>query len=452
MAVVAMPKTSWLAGNAHAFRAHGLRFYQECERLGPLVQVRFYHLRVYVVTGPDLVETVLVKQAGDFQKPRLLKHLRLIFGDGLLTADGDPWKYRRRLIQPALHKKRNKGYARLFERNTARMLERWTAGVRDIHPDLIDLCIENMTGALFGVEDRLLNRRIAKLAACCHELTTEMETIRFPLYALLPRVAQIRFGERVRRLEEGIVDRVTSLRTKTACPHADGAVDDEDVYGRLVGAKDHDGCPMGRTGIRDEMFTMFLAGHETAAAAVSWSCQLLARHPEQLERLAREIDEVCGDDLPSFDHLERLNFLHSVLDESYRLYPPTHRMGRTVIEPTTLGDVRLEPGDEIVLPQWAVHRSARYFDEPEAFRPERWTDDFVASLPRFAFFPFSGGPRICAGQDFVRIEDALILAAIVQRFHFEQVGPAIEPFEGLTLLPKGGRMVLELHERRPQRR
>jgi cytochrome P450 len=444
MAVVSMPRSSLIAGNASAFREHGLRFYQDCERLGPLVRARFFHLRVYVVTGPELVETVLVRKPGSFQKPRLLKHLRLVFGDGLLTADGESWKYRRRLIQPTLHKRRNLAYARIFERNIARMLAGWSAGARNVHPDLIELCITNMTSSLFGVEDAVLNRRIARLASCCHELATEMETIRFPIYALAPQIAEMRFRAQVRRLEAGIVDRVASLRT-TQCPHQGREV--EDVYSRLVGSNDHDGCPMGRTGIRDEMFTMFLAGHETAAAAVSWALQLLARHPERLERLAREIHDVCGDEAPSFEHLDSLPYLDNVLTETYRLYPPTHRMGRTVIEPTTLDDVVLVPGDEIVLPQWAVHRSPTYYDEPDEFRPERWTVDFIARLPRFAFFPFSGGPRVCAGQDFVRIEDALILASIVQRFDFDQVGPEIQPFEGLTLLPKGGRMVLSLRKR-----
>ncbi len=443
MGLLTMPRGSLIAGNARAFSEDGLRFYQECERLGPLVKVRLYHLgRVFVVTGPDLLETVLVKNARAYQKPRLLKALRLIFGDGLLTGDGEAWRFRRRLLQPILHTRRNARYAAIFARSIDAMLSRWRSGTRDVHPELIDLCITNMTSALFGVEDAALNQKIAALAAYCHELVTEMGTVRFPLYTLAPRLIEMRFGARVRELEEGIVDRVGALREER---RVDPAY--EDVYSRLVGSNDHDGCPMGRRAVRDEMVTMFLAGHETAAAAVSWALQLLATHPDRLERLAREIRGVCGDDPPSLEHLESLPYLDNVLMETYRLYPPTHRMGRTVIERTPLDDVMLEPGDELVLPQWAVHRSARWYDEPESFHPERWTDELIERLPRFAFFPFSGGPRVCAGQSFVTIEDALILASIVQRFELALVGPEVQPFEGLTLLPSGGRMVFRLRER-----
>lgn len=435
-----MPRSSLVAGNGVEFSRSGLRFYERCEELGPFVETRLYHLRVFVVTGPEHLETVLVTNARAYRKPRLLKAQRLIFGDGLLTADGEHWQFRRKLLQPLLTTRRNAGYAEIFVRNIAQMLEGWGPGVRDVHPDLIDLCITNMTSALFGAADATLNRRIAELAAYCHELTTEMSTARFPIYSLAPRLITWRFGARVRELEEGIVDLVTSLRAR--CPG-----DAEDVYTRLVGAKDLDGCPMGRKGIRDEMFTMFLAGHETAAAAVSWALQLLATNPAARERLAREIDEVCGDAPPRLDHLASLPYLDDVLMETYRLYPPTHRMGRTVGSATTLDGVSLVPGDELVLPQWAVHRSARWYEEPHAFRPERWTKSFLDDLPRFAFFPFSGGPRVCAGQSFVTIEDALILASIVQRFDFTLAGAPAEPFEGLTLLPAGGKMVLRLVER-----
>jgi cytochrome P450 len=439
MGLIAMPRSSLIAGNGLAFSTNGLRFYEDCERLGPMVDVRLYHLKAIVVTGPDLIETVLVKNARAYHKPRLLKGLRLIFGDGLLTADGDPWKFRRRLLQPIFNTKRNAGYAEVFTQNVARMLDRWSEGIRDVHPDLIDLCITNMTATLFGVEDPKLNRQIAALAAYCHEMSAEMATARFPLYSMSSRLVRMRFGARIRELEHGIVDRVAELRR--------GKVPVDDVYERLVSSTDHDGCPMSRKGIRDEMFTMFLAGHETAAAAVSWALQLLASHPDRLELLAHEVTKVCGNEPPTLAHLEAMPYLDRVLMETYRLYPPTHRMGRTVVEPTRLGDVSLVPGDELVLPQWAVHRSARWYDEPHAFRPERWTDQLIDRLPRFAFFPFSGGPRICAGQAFVTIEDALVLAAIIQRFSCQLVEPEVEPFEGLTLLPTGGRMVLRLVER-----
>jgi len=442
---------SLIAGHAASFSKHGLRFYEDCEKLGPLVRVRLYDLRVWVVTGPDLIEEVLVKKPKSFDKPRLLKGMRVIFGDGLLTSDGDHWKHRRRLLQPVFHSKRNAGYAKIFERGTERFLTELDRAllqnkVVDVHPMLIDLCISNMTESLFGVRDPELNTQIANLAHYCQQMVQEMGTIRFPAYSLIPGLVQAVFGRKVKKLGRGILERVRRLRGEqppkgSGCPF-------HDVFSQLSSSKDRDGCPMGDLGIRDEMVTVFLAGHETAAAAISWALQLLAQHPDVRAKLAEEITSVCGGDrLPTFEDLPNLPYLENVIAETYRLYPPTHRMGRTVIEPVEIGGVKFQPGDEVVLPQWAIHRSERWFDRPNEFIPERWTEEMKSTLPRYAYLPFSAGPRVCIGQQLVMIEDALILGAIAQRYDYELAGKPEEPFEGLTLLPGTGRMELRLSRR-----
>ena len=429
-----MPAESFVAGNAKAFRKDGLGFYEDCERLGPIVETRMYHLRVWIVTGPTLIEEILVKNPKAFTKNRVVKLLKLVFGEGLLTSEGDLQKHRRRMLQPVFHTKHNAGYASVIRAGTERMLARFRDGeVRNVAPDLVRLCIANMTEIFFGVVDDELSAQIESLAHFCHEMAAEMTKPWFFLYAMIPPLVDVRFERRFRALEAGVMSRVELLRKRSRL--AGDSTSRDDLYNRLVNGNDLDGCPMRPAAVRDEVVTMFLAGHETAAAAVCWALDLLAGHPDVRRRLVEELDGVCGDALPSFEDLARLPYLDKVLLETYRLYPPTHAIGRTVVQPCSVGGVRLAPGDEIIIPTWAIHRSARHYEDPTAFRPERWTPEAVSILPRFAYLPFSGGPRICIGQALVTMEDALIVGSIVKRFDFDLVeSERARPREGLTLL------------------
>jgi len=434
---------SWLGGNARELGADGLAFYEKCERLAPIVKGRAYIFPFYVVTGPALIEEILVKQAKAFHKPGLLKGLRILFGDGLLTADGEGWRHRRRLLQPLFHPSRQAAYGSEIRRGIAAKLASWDDGVVDVHEAVVDVCIGNLTRTLFGIDDAVLTARIRALATLCHDITQAGMSFRFPYYGLLamfPGLAHLSFGARLRQLERSIVERVKALRR---------GVERDDFFARLLNGNDLDGCPMSARAVRDELVTMLLAGHETAAAATSWALYSLAQAPDVLAALRAELDEVCGDALPAYEDLENLPLLERVLLETYRLYPPTHRIGRTVAEPVTIGGVELEVGAQVLMPQWAVQRSARHYREPLAFRPERWLAPEAKQLPRFAYFPFSGGPRVCIGQALVTMEDALVLGSIVKSFDFAlPEGVSIEPTEGLTLLPGAGHLPLELRRRR----
>ena len=205
---------------------------------------------------------------------------------------------------------------------------------------------------------------------------------------------------------------------------------------------------MGAKGIRDELVTTLLAGHETAAAATSWALYLLAQHPAILADLVRELDTVCGERLPTSEDIPKLPFLDAVLTETYRLYPPTHRIARKVAEPVTIGGHALDVGTDVAIPIWAVHRSPRSYDAPLEFRPDRWTDAFRATLPRYAYLPFSAGPRVCIGRALVTLEDALLIGSIVKTFAIAlPAGERIAPTEGLTLLPGEGSLRLVLSRR-----
>jgi cytochrome P450 len=191
--------------------------------------------------------------------------------------------------------------------------------------------------------------------------------------------------------------------------------------------------------LRDECVTLLLAGHETTALALSWACYLLARHPEAQESLHAELDRVLAARPPSLEDLTALPYTEAVVREALRLYPPAWLMPRLATEDLEIHGYRIAKGTSVVMSQWIVHRDPRWFTDPERFDPNRWSEEFARKLPRFAYFPFGGGPRICVGASFALIEAVLLLAAIAQRFRWSLASAeAVEPVATMTLRPKGG--------------
>jgi cytochrome P450 len=214
----------------------------------------------------------------------------------------------------------------------------------------------------------------------------------------------------------------------------------EDLLSLLLAARDEDdGGGMDDRQVRDEVMTLFLAGHETTANALAWAWSLLARNPEAEARFHEEIDAVLGDRLPGAADLPALRRCRQVMAESMRLYPPVWAISRRVVEPITIGGYPVPAGAGVLTSQWISHRDPRWFEDPRSFRPERWTEDFEARLPKLAYFPFGGGPRICIGMGFAWMEGVLLLATIGRRWTMRLApGPRIEPHPRITLRPKNG--------------
>jgi cytochrome P450 len=219
----------------------------------------------------------------------------------------------------------------------------------------------------------------------------------------------------------------------------------DDLLTMLMDARDEDGSAMDLRQIRDEGVTIFLAGHETTAIALSWTFHLIARHPDVERKLVEEIDAVLGDRLPTVADLPRLGYAANVISESMRLYPPAYAFGREALEDCEIGGYHVPAGTTIFLSPWVAHRDPRWFEEPQAFRPERWENEFARSLPRFAYLPFGGGPRVCIGNSFALMEATLILASVLRRVRVRGAGGADPvPFPSITLRPQGGmRMRIE---------
>jgi len=439
------PHESWLLGSASAVARNGLEFFERCEQTAGIVRTRFLVKRVYVVTDPTAIADVLVNHPKSFVKPYVLRRMKVLFGNGLLTSSGEQWANHRHLVQPAFGAECMPGFLRLVRESTEEMLSSWRDGdVRDVYPEIVDLCMKNVAQTLFGVYDEEMGSIVRALAATCHDLTHAVlnvcQLLPFHLPGRLKRRLETELGALNNYLGR-LIDQRRNDQRRNEPPH-------RDFLGLLLSGGGEHHLPLSRQEVLDESVTMLLAGHETTASALAWSLYLLARHPKHADALAADLVSHLQDGAPSMSDLEDLTSLRATLDETLRLYPPTHRIGRTVVSPVVVGGHEIPVGADVLVPQWAVHRSARWYDRPLDFLPERWTPAFRRSLPKFAYFPFSGGPRICVGTQLAYSEVAVILGLLAQRFRYSLCNEMpLVPYEGLTLLPAGGHLRLKLKRR-----
>jgi cytochrome P450 len=257
-----------------------------------------------------------------------------------------------------------------------------------------------------------------------------------PLLSWIPTPTRRRYRRAVRRLDQIIYEIIAARRAQPG--------DGEDLLGRLLTTGDETGAVMTDQQLRDELLTLFLAGHETTALTLSFAFYLLSVNPAAAARLTAELDEVLGSRSPTAADVPRLRYAGWVIHESMRLYPPAWSIGREAVADCEIGGYPVPKGTQLALVQWLVHRDARWFEDPDAFRPERWDKDLVRRLPRCAYFPFGDGPRVCIGNHFALLEATLLLATVLQRFQLEMApGATLRLVPSMTLRPAGGlRMVV----------
>ena len=444
---------NWLHGAALEARRDVLGYYRRCEQERGLVRTHIWRLPVCVVTAPELVEEVLIRQRRCFIKSAGLRSTRLAFGQGLLTSDGDLWLRQRKAVQGAFHARQLERYGQLMEDSCQRLLAGYVDGeVRNVYRDMTELCFEVLARSLFGEELPEAMGLVAAAAAALHAfhhlhaqwvgaagglafagiraLATALgrpDLVLDP--ALLPTSYARRFRRAIRALDVFVAELIDRRRRKGG---------GEDFLSLLLLARNDQGRPLDDRQIRDEIVTMFLAGHETTASGLSWTIDQLARHPEIAQALAVQLDRGGGEEL-----------LEQVIREALRLYPPAYRISRTTVVRCRLDDEEVRPGTEIIIPQWAIQRSPRYFEAPDEFRPRRWTASFIEELPRFAYLPFGGGPRSCIGSALAHVESSVVLREMCRRFVLS-VPPGFEarPFLGVTLLPQDGTLLVAVRHRR----
>ena len=397
-------------------------------------------VRFWFADDPALIEAVLIASGNDIVKGRALRRMRRLLGLGLLTSDEPLHLRQRRLVQPAFHRDRIAGYA-------ATMIAHATAAAGELR-DGVDVAI-----------DAVMNRLALRIAAATlfsadvdddadtigHAVTEAIDV--FPtsvaplgeLWDHVPLHPATRRFRRARAQLDGVIYRLIAQRRDEG--------DRGDLLSMLLAARDEDGNPMPDELLRDEALTLLIAGHETTANALTWTWDALARNPEAEARLHAELDAVLGERDPVPDDMPRLTVTRDVLAESMRLRPPVWLLARNVRRPFALDGWELRPGDAIILSPLVTQRNPLYWKEPDAFRPERWSNGETAGLPRFAYFPFGGGNRICIGEGFAWTEGVLLLATLARRWRFRPVDPSPVPLDPLVTLRPGRPVVV-----RPERR
>jgi cytochrome P450 len=404
---------------------------------GDIVSLRVLNFRILLLNHPDHIEDVLVNHPRKFVKGRVLQANKRVFGRGLLTSEGDFWLRQRRLAQPAFHRARIASYASTMVEYTERLLHDWQNGEeRDIHKEMMRLTLQIVGKTLFDADVERDAQEVGKSLELLLELGANFRrTIFIPHW--LPTPTNLRQERAIRQIEKVLYRIIAEKR-------ASGR-DSGDLLSMLLAAQDDDGSRMTDQQLRDEAITLFLAGHETTANTLSWTWWLLAQNPAVEAKLHAELRTVLAGRDPSLDDLPKLVYTNHIITESMRLYPPAWGTARTAIEDHEIAGYAVPKGSGVSFAQWTVHRDARWYDAPEEFRPERWEGDLLKRNPKFAYFPFGGGPRQCIGNSFALMETALTLATIAQQYRFRLVeGHPVVPLASITLRPRYGiRVVME---------
>ena len=393
---------------------------------------------------PEYIEQVTVVQQSKFHKSTLTKDVvgRLL-GEGLLVSEGDFWRRQRRLAQPAFQRSRINEYAATMIESAEAHARTWSDGQeRDMAKEMMALTLDIAVRTLFGTtlpgESEQVGRSLEFLMR--YSLRKARSPIKIP--ESWPTPANRR-ADRETEFLDSLVYRIIGERRELGSSN-----DHKDLLSLLMGAMDEDGSQMTPKQLRDETMTLFLAGHETTALTLSWTWYLLSQNPKAEARLHEELRGVLGGRPPGLADIERLPYLQAVVNEVLRLYPPAYILARTSIAPSSIGGYDFPADTTIIMSQWVMHRDARYFDDPEAFRPERWLDGLEDRLPAGAYFPFGDGPRRCIGQNFALLESVLVIATVAQRFGFRLVpGHKVVPEPLVTLRPRHG-ILMRLDARR----
>ena len=418
--------------------------YREAAELGGIVELDMGLRKGYLVTDPDLLRYILLDNYKNYVKGEQMDVIRPLLGNGLFLSEGDFWFAQRRLMQPAFYRPKLSNLAELMVNATQAVADRWETLPAGEHVNMLYemrqvtqmVIVEAMFSTSISREETIRAGEALDFA-----LLTLVERSITPLSVpeWLPTAKNRRLQESLATLDE-FVYRFINERRELIKQTEDGFDPTGDLLSMLMNVRYEDtGEGMTDEQLRDEVMTMFLAGHETTANTLSWTWYLLAEHPEVEEQIHEELDRVLGGRRPTFEDLDRLDYTRMVIDEVLRVYPPVWMTARQAVEDDVIGGYTIPAGSMLMLGFYFLHHNPRYWDAPEAFRPERFTEEANKARPRWVYLPFGGGPRVCIGQHFALMEAQLALALLAQKFR-ARVMPGRDVSMQLmgTLQPTGG--------------
>jgi cytochrome P450 len=432
-AIPSMPGALPGLGHLHRFARDPLQFFTRMRERGDLVRWRLGPQRNVFISNPADIAHALRGVEKTFSMEGDSGYAFGLFaGNGIITTHGDFWRGQRKMMQPGMRPGRIAGYAETMVELTDRAVSGWQGGqLRDVRTDMLALTQKIAAKTLLGADvtgDAAAVGRALDVAS--REIGAEFRGVTMFLPPWLPTPGRRRHKAAIGEVES-VLYRIIDQRRRS-----DPAGRPDDMLSLLMDARDGDGQPMSDTQLRDETMTLYIAGHETTGNTLVWAYLMLSRHPEARRRMAEEITEVVGDRLPTMDDYRSLKFTEAVVKETLRLYPAAWLHLVRAVADVELAGQRVPAGTDVWMSQWATHRDPRWFDDPEAFRPERFLGDAAQEIPNYAWFPFGGGPHVCLGNRFALVEAVLVLATIAQRFHLE-IDPELEfpPQPLMTLQP-----------------
>jgi cytochrome P450 len=425
------PTLSGLAA-LRAFRRDPIGLLSTAATFGDVSYLKLPRFPAYLLNHPDLVHDVLVTGSQKFMKGPTMQAAKLVLGESLLTSEGDHHRRQRRMIQPIFHHDRIEGFADAMVERAARASERWRAGeIIDVHREMAGLTLDVVVATLFGTNiDAQETRSVGEALALQLSMFGRVFSPLFRLSMRLPLPSNRRF-ERSKAALDAVIDRMIARRRSTGTAG-------RDVLSLLIRAQE-DGTGMSDAQVRDEAMTLFLAGHETTSNALTWTWYLLSQHADVEAKLHAELDEVLGGRPPTVEDIPRLRFAEMVLTESMRILPPAWAIGRRALVDHQAGSYVVPAGSVVIVSPYLLHHDPRWYEDPEAFVPERWRDEERTRRPRNAYLPFGAGPRMCVGEHFARLEGVLVLATIARRWRLDLVpGHRVELQPAVTLRPRHG--------------
>ena len=439
------PKEHWLFGSAYYFATDAIPFLiKNCPNYNGIFRVTSRFKKVMIVHHPDYIKYVLQDNNRNYVKSFGYEVLKMLLGNGLLTSEGEFWKKQRRLIQPAFSRERLASLTKIMTDCVEELMndleKKCGKGSFNIQKEMMAFALNVVARSLFSSDVKDLISQVGDNMDVANEAAIDRIRDPFRLPPWVPTLKNVREKRAIQSLDK-IIMKIIDDRRKTN-------VEREDLMGMLMAAQDEEtGERMDDRQLRDEAMTLFLAGHETTALALTWLCYCLHKNPEVERKVFEEARQTLNGRIPGHGDFQKLDYTRQVIEEGMRLYPPAWMVGRKALEDDEIGGFRVPKGYNLLMPTFIVHRDPQWWDEPEKFKPERFEKEKVKDRHRFAYFPFGGGQRLCVGNNFAIMEMMLAVSMLIQKFHFRLADgfePGIDPL--ITLRPKGG-MMMEVEKR-----